>query len=133
MKNSDEELQRKLEQGIIPNDGMDSQAYQKVFDALTREPDFSLPASFADHILNLVESKEKAREATRDTLWFGLGLTSFLMATFAAFYLTDFKLSTGAFRFVSGYAGLITFGLLFVLLLHWVDRKIVHRNLSMKP
>jgi hypothetical protein len=130
MKNSDEELQKQIDAGMVPNDGVESQAYLKVFDALKREPDYSLPSSFADRILILVDAKEKARENTRDKLWFGLGLVPFLIATLVISVLTDFKLSAGAFRFVSGYSGLILFGVIFILGLHWIDKKLIQPGLS---
>ncbi len=128
MKTLDEGLQKQFESGIIPNDGIESHAYQKVFDALKREPEYSLPLNFADRMMALVESKEKAKEVSRDNLWLGLGISSFLIALIVAFVLTGFKFSFGAFQFFSGYYGLVIFGIGFILLLNWVDKKVVRKT-----
>ncbi len=47
MNYTDEELQQQIEQGASPNAGIDSHAYRKVFDALKRAPEYSLPFNFA--------------------------------------------------------------------------------------
>ena len=130
MNHTDEDLQKKIDRGVFSDEGIDAQAYQKVFEALKREPEYSLPTGFADHIINLVEVKEKTKEVSRDNLWFGLGLLSFIIALVVAFALTDFKLSVGAFRFFSGYPGLIVFGIAFILFLQWLDKKIFRQEAS---
>jgi hypothetical protein len=120
-------LQKQFDEGEFSADGVDSQAYQKVFDALKHEPEYTLPVYFADRLVTLIESKEKATEVSRDNLWLGLGLFSMVIALIVAFVLTDFKLSFGAFRFLAGYPGLVFFGLAFILLLNWIDKKIIRK------
>jgi hypothetical protein len=127
MTHNDEDLQRKFDRQDFPGEGMDAQAYQKVFDALKREPEYMLPIYFADRLVTLIESKEKGKEVARDNLWLGLGLFSFVVALIVAFVFTDFKISVGAFQFLAGYPGLIFFGISFILLLHWVDKKILRK------
>src|SRR5258708_19296436 len=116
MKTRDEDLQEQFDIGNFSDEGIDAQAYQKVFDALKREPEYSLPVDFADRVISLVEAKEKEKEKeiSRDNLWFGLGLFSFHIALVVAFVLTDFKLSVVAFRFLAGYPGLVFFGIPFI-------------------
>jgi hypothetical protein len=125
--NPDEELQKKFDDGDSPVEGVDGQAYQKVFDALKREPDYSLPVYFADRLVNLIESKENSKEISRDNLWLGLGLFSLLIALVVAFALTGFKLSVGVFQFFAGYPGLIAFAIAFIGILNWVDKKILRK------
>jgi len=127
MNHKDEELQTQFEHGDFPGEGIDVQAYQKVFDALKHEPDYDLPVYFADRLVTLVESKEKAKENLRDNFWLGLGLLSFVIALIVAFALTNFILSAGAFRFLAGYRGLIIFGIAFIAMLNWADRKIIRK------
>jgi hypothetical protein len=46
----------------------------------------------------------------------------------AAVLLTNFKFSMGAFKFISGYPGLVVFAILFVSALQWVDHKMVRKS-----
>ena len=75
----------------------------------------------------LIEEKEKVKEISRDSFWLGLGLFSIVIALIVALVLTDFKLSFGAFQFFAGYPGLVFFGIAFIALLNWVDKKIVRK------
>ena len=127
MKTTDEDLQEQFDQEKYPEDSVDAQAYQKVFEALGRQPEYTLPVYFADRLVNLIEAKEKTKEVSRDNLWLGLGLLAFGIALVVTFVLTEFKISFGAFQFIAGNAGFIAFGLAFILMLNWVDRKIIRK------
>ncbi|MBS1505146.1 MAG: hypothetical protein JSS79_00760 [Bacteroidetes bacterium] len=128
MKSFEEELQHLRESSTTPFDEIDEQAYKKVFDALGQEPEYALPSNFADRMVRLVEAKEHSKEISRDNFWIGLGIFAFLVGLVFAIAATDFKFSTGAFRFLSGYPGLIIFGIVFILALQWLDKKIVRRE-----
>jgi len=127
MNDTDENLQKRFDEGDYSCEGIDAQAYQKVFEVLKREPEFTLPVYFADRLVSLIESKEKVKESSRDNLWLGLGLFSLVVALGVAFVLTGFKLSVGAFQFFAGYSGLTIFGIAFILLLNWVDRRVIRK------
>ena len=127
MNHSDEELQNKIDRNDFTGEGIDAQAYQKVFDAVKREPEFTLPVYFADRLITLIESKEKAKEVSNDNLWLGLGFFLFAVASIVVFGLTDFKMSVGAFEFFAGYPGLIVFAIAFILLLNWLDKKVIRK------
>src|SRR6185369_2153959 len=102
MNKEDENLQNQFDRGDFYSKGIEAQAYQKVFDALKREPDYTLPVYFADRLVTLIESKETAKEVSNDKFWLGLGLFSFIITLIIALVLTEFKLSFGAFRFLAG-------------------------------
>jgi hypothetical protein len=127
MNNKDEELQKQFEEGNFSIEGIDAQAYQRVFDTLKREPEYTLPVYFADRLVTLIESKEAIKEVSRDKFWLGLGLFSLVITLIVAFVITDFKPSFGVFRFFSGYSWFIFFGIAFVLFLNWIDRKIIRK------
>jgi len=127
MSNKDEDLHTQFERGDFSDEGVDTHLYQKIFEGLKHEPEYTLPLYFADRLVTLIESREKAKEIARDNLWLGIGLFSFVIALVVALVLTGFKVSVGAFRFFEGYLGLIIFGICFVLLLHWVDKKILRK------
>ena len=131
MKSFEEELQHQKEASASPLDDMDVHAYRKVFDALAQEPDYTLPMNFADRMVRLVEAKEQAKEISRDNFWMGLGLFIFLAGLVFAIAVTDFKFSAGAFRFLAGFPGLVIFGIVFILALQWLDKKVVRRNTSL--
>jgi len=127
MNDKDEDLQQQFDRGDFHAEGIEAQVYQKVFDALKREPEFTLPVDFADRLVTLVEEKERVREISRDNFWLGLGLFSMVITLIVAFALTEFKLSVGIFQFFSGYPGLVSFGTAFILLLNWIDKKIIRK------
>ena len=127
MSNEEEDLQEQFDRGDFSSEGIDAQLYQKILDGLKREPEYTLPVYFADRLVTLIESKERGKEVSRDNLWLGLGLFSLVVALIVAFVITGFNASVGAFRFFEGYRGLIFFGISFVLLLHWVDKKILRQ------
>jgi hypothetical protein len=127
MKYEDEDLQNQFDHGDFSDGGIDAQAYRKVFDALKQEPEYTLPVYFADRLITLIESKEKVKEVSRDNFWLGLGLFSFAIALIVALALTDFRLSFGAFQFIAGYPGLVLFGIGFILLLNWIDKKVIQK------
>jgi hypothetical protein len=122
MSINDEELQDQIEKSTSAIEGVEAQAYKRVFDALKKEPDFYLSASFADKVVAKMEAR---KESSRDFIWIGAGVVSFIIAAIVSVVLTDFKLNFGAFKFIAGYPGLVAFGIVFILALQWVDKKLV--------
>ena len=118
----DEELQKQIEAGI-PVQTNDGKAYQLVFNKLKQEPAFHVPISFADRILAIIEK----REEQRDFRWLAFGIFLSVVALVVVLTLTK-AWTIGVFSFISGYPGLIAFGIAFILLLQWVDRKVVRKD-----
>jgi hypothetical protein len=127
MNTRDEELQKKIESGH-ESDDMDSRSYKTVFQALSQEPEFKLPASFADSVVAIAESKRKS--SSSDFLWFGLGIFFLVIAFVVAIVMTGFKLDLGFLSGVSSYYGLFIFGAIFIGILSWIDKKFIHRRAS---
>lgn len=122
MKLTDEELQNRIEKGHAA-DNLDASAYQRVFDALKKEPAFVLPSSFSDNVIKRIEIAKP--EASKDNFWLGLGIFGFVLSAVITVVLTGFKFNAGAFKFLSGYPGLFVFGISFILLLQYFDRKFI--------
>lgn len=120
---TDEELQNSIEKGAAP-DGVDARAYARVFDALRKEPSFQLPANFAARV---IEGIDFSPRRSTDVMWLYAGIFSCVVAMVVAILLTDFKITFGAFRFISGYPGLIAFAAVFILGLQWLDKKLVRK------
>lgn len=121
--NDDHQLQENTERGE-PSTTREGKAYRMVFDALRREPDFVLPPAFASRIVGQLRQSRSSREMT----WLVLGLLSIVIAMLVAIGMTGFRPDAGMFTFISNYPGFISFGVAFILLLHWIDRKYVVRR-----
>ena len=94
MSIEDENLQNKIEGGDAPVNGIEANAYKRVFDALNKEPDFTLPVNFADHVIARMEAK---KESSFDFIWIGAGVAGFIIAAIVSVVLTGFKFNFGAF------------------------------------
>jgi len=128
MKRSEEELQNQIEKGLVDESSEDARAYQRVFDALKKEPDFHVSLPFADRLLALVDKKEEQR----DYWWIAAGIFLIVIALIISLVLTSAHWTSGVFTFVSGYPGLIGFGVAFILLLQWVDRKVIKKQMGLR-
>ena len=122
MNRLEEELQSQIEKQLNA-EGIDASSYRKIFNVLKKEPTYSLPAAFSDDIIKRIEMTRPSTSS--DRLWFVLGIAGFVVAALVTILLTGFKLSAGTFKFLSGYSGLLIFGIAFVLLLQFFDKKFI--------
>jgi hypothetical protein len=126
MNNRERELQEKIEAGHAPDDeSPDTRAYQQVFHALGKQPAYTLPDTFADKVLRKIEQKQE-RSLRFEYFWLGAGIFLLLAACVTAIVMTGFKFEAGFLRNMAGYKGLVLFGILFILFLHWVDKRFIH-------
>lgn len=127
MKHADEELQKKAERGEAGT-SVDERAYRKVFDVLKKDPDFHVSLSFADRVVARMEAGKSSTR--RDYGWIAAGIFLAVAGVVVTMGLTKTTWTTGVFTFVSGYRGLFIFGVAFILVLQWIDRKIVRKQTS---
>ena len=121
-------MQKNLESGETPQgDGLDIKAYEQVFRALKKEPAYQLSSRFAETVVAKVILKEHGRDS-KDYFWFGAGIFFLLMAFIGTVLFTGFRLDFGFLSVMSDYSGLAIFGILFVLFLNWLDRRLVRRK-----
>lgn len=118
---AEEELQDKIEQGLIGDTNIESEAYQHVFKSLKREPAFHVSLSFADRVVSMLDRKEERR----DYWWMAAGIFLSVVALIVSLILVQAQWTTGVFTFLTGYKGLVGFGIAFILLLHWFDKKVI--------
>lgn len=124
MNQHDEELQNNLESGLPPKgDPLDVKAYQAVFQALKKEPGFSLPPDFARRVASRVAARQGG--FSRDYFWFGAGIFFLVISFVATVLYTGFRLDFGFLKPMADYQGLALFGIAFIILLNWLDRKLV--------
>lgn len=120
----DEELQGYAEKGELL-DNRDSRVYDKIFEALRREPEFTISPKLAEAVVRRIDFS--AHRSSTDLIWLYTGLAACFIAMLVTALLTGFEINFGAFKFISGYKGLFVFGIFFVLALQWIDKKIVRK------
>ncbi len=125
MKLADEGLQNKIEHGL-PETNADAQAYHYIFNVLKKDPEFNLPIQFADRLVSIIEKKEEQR----DYYWLAIGILFSIVSLIITIVLLAERWSINAFSFLSSNVGLVIFGAFFVALLHWIDKKIVRKQLE---
>ncbi|HRI77903.1 MAG TPA: hypothetical protein PLR06_00075 [Cyclobacteriaceae bacterium] len=123
---SEEEIQNKIENGWV-GEGPDAKAYQRIFDVLKKEPDFQLPADFADSVIAKWQPAQ-ITSSSREIFWIFIGVAAFTIVLGIAVVLTEFTLNFGALKFLSDHSGLMIFGIVFVLTLQWIDKRFVKRT-----
>lgn len=127
MKHADEELQEKAERGETGT-SVEERAYRKVFEVLKKDPDFHVSLPFADRVLARIEAERTSTQ--RDYWWMAAGIFLAVAGVAVTIVLTKATWTTGIFTFISGYRGLLIFGVAFILALQWIDRKIVRKQTS---
>ena len=120
---TDEELQDRIEKGF-KGTTPDERAYVHVFNVLKHEPSLELSSGFASRVVGRLQQKA----SRSDVAWLAIGIAAFTIAMIVAVALTGFTLNWGVFKFISGYPGLIAFGIAFVLMLQWIDKRVVRRT-----
>jgi len=125
----DEEMQKSLEAGQpATGDEVDTKAYRHVFDALRQEPEFVLPHGFANRLVRALVQQQTEKTTTREYVWFGVGIVLLLAAFITAIVLTDFKFDIGVFSALKSYKGLFLFAIVFISLLHVLDKRLLRNK-----
>lgn len=107
----------------------DEKFEEVVLKALEKGASFELPSDFADRVVTMIHQKAVQKELKRDRWWFIGGIVGIVSALVFAFANVEFKPSVGVFTFFKGYWGLAIFGVLFVVALHVIDKRIIsHRS-----
>lgn len=121
----DEDIQERTSHGeSVP--GNDGQVYRKIVDALQREPQFSLPSSFADRVMLRIEAR--STNSSSDVVWLYAGVSACILALAVAIWRTGFTPELGILKFLTGYPALTLFGVVFIAGLQWLDRRLVKKS-----
>jgi hypothetical protein len=125
MSNDEERIQKDIESGQTPGgDGLDVKAYQEVFRALAKEPLYQVSPNFAENVVARVVSKQQAKQS-RDYLWFGAGIFFLVVTAIATLMMVGFTPNFGFLTSMSDYKGLALFGIVFIALLNWLDKRLI--------
>jgi len=121
----DELIQQQIENGKAP-EGMDADAYRLVFSALKKEPSPRLREDFAKRVSALAFTPKKSFDWDKFFL-FG-GLFTLLCVLAYAVLATEFIFSLGTFKFLSNYSYFVIFAIAMVMLLQWIDKKMIRTS-----
>ena len=125
---TDEELQSNLEKNPV-GESLDERSYRKVFQILQKEPSFQLTSHFANQVMSRLKLNSDV-SFQQDVYWLSAGIGGFIVAMIVTVVLTDFRFTLGGLKFIAGYRGLFVFGILFILGLQWIDKRIVQKTRS---
>jgi hypothetical protein len=128
MKLTEEELQNQIEKGLLNESSEDARAYQFLFDTIKKEPGFHVSLPFADRVVAMIEKKEEKH----DYFWLATGIFFIVVTLLVSLALAKINWTTGIFTFISGYSGLIVFGIVFILLLQWIDKKVIKKRIEFR-
>jgi hypothetical protein len=126
---SEEEVQKLFEAGRLEK-SRDSLAYQKVYDALKKEPELRLPSEFADRIVNLVQQKQTSNSGRTELVLAIAGGIFSVVVLIITLIVTKFKFDLGFLNAIASYRGVLFFGLAFVILLQWLDKIVLRKKES---
>jgi len=118
------ELQQLVEAGETPVT-TDANLYKQVFDGLKQSPQYTLPASFASSVIQRIQLRQ--RQSLRwEYFYLTLGIVVMVAACGIVFALSGLTVNLGFLRGLNDYKWVMVFAALFVILLQWVDRKVLH-------
>lgn len=98
-----------------------------VFKALKSVPDYLPSRDLADNVIRRLEKKQHVKLSliSNDYFWFGLGLLILLASAVVMILLTKFEMDFGFLNSMSAYRGLLIFGVVFIALLNWIDKRLI--------
>jgi hypothetical protein len=125
--NHEEKLQNEAEAGKGGKD-LEARAYRKVFDALSKEPEYTLPPSFADKVVMMVQAETTRKASGLEILLAVIGILFLLLTLGIAILVLQFKPDFGFLEGAEKFKGLFIFGMVFILLLQWLDKMLVRKK-----
>lgn len=128
MKTQDEIIQEEIEKGVYDINDVDYRAYRLVFNGVSRKPAVSLSPGFTSNVIKKIQQLREERSLRNDFMWLGIGLCAFIIATIISISMTSFKFDFGALGFINSYGGLLIFGLVLIMGLQWLDKKLLVSN-----
>ncbi|MBT1705469.1 hypothetical protein [Chryseosolibacter indicus] len=133
MNPNEKELQTRVEAGERSADmDVNERAYQIVFNALQKEPDFTLPANFSERLVARIKKEQETKESSKDWILLAIGIVSLSAALIIAIAFTGFKVSLGFLSTMADYAGLFICGVILLAFYNWIDKKVILPKLNNK-
>lgn len=120
----EKELQQQLEAGEVPASA-DATFYQQVFKGLEQAPNYTLPASFATSVIQKLQVRQQ-QSLRWEYFYLSLGIAVMVVAGVIVLALSGVTLNLGFLKGLNDYKWVMVSAALFVILLQWVDRKVLH-------
>lgn len=125
MNQYEEQLQNDLERGEMPQgDELDVRSYRQVFQALKKDPGHALSEHFAERVVAALITRQQSKDS-RAYFWFAIGIMLLIIACLGTIIFIGYRFDLGFLRAMSDYKGLAVFGVVFVLIINWLDKRLV--------
>lgn len=124
----EEDIQQQIEGGKQPQN-VDETAYVHVFNALKKAPAEISAAGVADRVLLRLEKRSQSTRSWIEWAWSIFGGLLLLTGLGATVVLTNFKPDFGFLSAMRDYAGLVVFGVVFIIALNVLDRQLVRKRI----
>jgi len=128
--NAEGDLQKKIQNNELKElDESDPQviAYVNLFRVLSQTEEYSSPEHLADSVIEALKKKQKKSVLKRDFFWFGTGILLLLAAGIYTVVYSEFKINLG-FLNAFVYKGVLVFGICFIVVLHYIDRRMARKD-----
>ncbi len=122
----DEELQDKIGRGESPVHGQDHEviAYQRVFTALSKQQETTLPGHFADKVISKLEERGKV-PVLNDTHWLLIGQAAITVILVVALFITSLIFEVSLLGSILTHWGIIISGAAIFIFISFLERKLV--------
>jgi hypothetical protein len=127
MNQEEEKLQQAMEQKQQSINNLDQKAYHLVFRSLSLIPGADVSPGFAAAVVVKIE-KQKRKAALQELAWMIFAGFLLLISLAVAIVLSGFRIDMGFLKGLGSYSGVVVFGLFFVLLLHFVDKRLLRKK-----
>jgi hypothetical protein len=124
---NEEFIQSQIESGK-PEESIDGRAYQRVFNALQKEPASILTNAFADNIISILQKRNQARLSGWEIGLIVGGAFFSIIIFILAIVLTNFRVNLGFLQSITNFKGVFIFGLVFIGFLQWIDKALVRKK-----
>lgn len=128
MNNQEENIQRAIESGSEPDgDRLEINAYREVFGRLSRLPEIR-PAADIENIVLTRILRRRQQQSRLDYIWLAVGILLLLIVCVIAVAFTGVGISASFLTRVPDVTGVVIFGILFVVVLNRLDKKLLLRR-----
>lgn len=117
-----DDLQEKIDGGDSSDNSPDADAFRIVFSALKKQSFYELPAGFSRRIVAKIEHAKATNETTSDRVWMAGGILCLVLGFAYAITTIDFTPTVGIYAFLSAYSGPVLFGIIFIVVVHLLDK-----------
>jgi len=126
-KLTDEDLQRMLEDGSDTpvSNKEDLEAYRLLFTELSKEPNINLPHNFASRVAAQVQAKSNRGSVMQFYLLLGTGIAAITAVIYSLLLFTNYTIVSSFKVAIGPYKWAIGFIILSLLIIQYVDQKLV--------